>query len=67
MFFVDLVLIWLTTLSVDRISFADILGEKKNKKGLSSHLDNPSVIQDTTITNPSSFLASPDGQDRQQQ
>ena len=36
-------------------------------RGIASSVTVASVIQDTTITNPSSFLASPDGQDRQQQ
>ena len=35
-------------------------------RGIASSVTVAYVIQDTTITNPSSFLASPDGQDRQQ-
>ena len=36
-------------------------------KGIAPSVTVASVILDTTITNPNSFLASPDGQDRQQQ
>ena len=36
-------------------------------RGLAPSLTVASVILDTTITNPNSFLASPDGQDRQKQ
>ena len=36
-------------------------------RGIASSVIVASVILDTTITNPNSFLASADGQDRQQQ
>ena len=36
-------------------------------RGLAPSVTVASVILDTTITNPNSFLASPDEQDRQQQ
>ena len=36
-------------------------------RGIASSVTVASVILDTTITNPSSFLASPDGQNRKQQ
>ena len=36
-------------------------------RGIAPSVTVASVILDTTITNPNFFLASPDGQDRQQQ
>ena len=42
-------------------------GSPALEKGIGPLVTVASVILDTTATNPNSFLASPDGQDRQQQ